>query len=87
MGHDKNRIKTQILQALSHPEADEGLYFRNFFALHEEDERDPVEGDEEELMDALNELVREGKVCMDSSREEVVFQLAPAASRNGGARA
>ena len=41
------RIKAQILQALAHPEAEEGLYFRNFVHLHEEDEREAVEGDEE----------------------------------------
>ncbi len=76
MKSDSNRIKQQILSALRHPEAEEGLYFRNLYALHEEDERDPVEGDEEEIMSALNDLVKEGKVTIDHSRDEIVFMIA-----------
>lgn len=75
MSSDLNTIKTAILQALQHPEAEEGLYFRNFYHLHEEDERNAVVGDEVEILDALHELVQEGKVKMDESGEEVIFQM------------
>jgi hypothetical protein len=69
-------VKNQILIALAHQEAEEGLYFRNFANLHEEDERDPVEGDEVAILDALSELMREGKVVADESGDEIIFALA-----------
>jgi len=70
-----DHVKTQIIQSLSHPEADEGLYFRNFAQLHEEDERPMVMAKEQEIFDALNELVREGKVHLIGSGDDVVFML------------
>ncbi|RMG44131.1 MAG: hypothetical protein D6719_02405 [Candidatus Dadabacteria bacterium] len=73
MQADREKIKAQILKALHHPEADEGLYFRNFVHLHEEDERIAVEGAKIDVLDALNELIREGKVVIDDNAEEVVF--------------
>ncbi len=69
----KNLIKRQIIAALTHPEAEEGLYFRNFTLLHEEDERDPVEGDQLEILEALRELIEEDRVRVDESGKEVVF--------------
>ncbi len=78
MGKNLDKIKEQVLAALRHPEAEEGLYFRNFRHLHEEDERPMVNADQVELLDALNELIGEGKVQMDESCEEVVFHLAGA---------
>lgn len=75
MAKNKDNVKSQILEALGHPEAEEGLYFRNFWNLHEEDERPKVEGDEVEILDALRELLDEGKILMDESGKEVVFQL------------
>lgn len=68
-------IKAQILAALSHPEAEEGLYFDNLFSLHEEDERTAVSGDQVEILDAITELIREGKVIADESGKDVVFLL------------
>lgn len=70
-----DKVKVQILKALQHNEADEGLYFRNFTLLHEEDQRPAVVADEVEILDALKELIDEGKVRMDESGEEVVFIL------------
>ena len=70
-----NGVKSQILKALKHPEADEGLYFRNFSNLHEEDERPVVEADEVQILDALSELMHEGKVVMDESGKEAVFHI------------
>lgn len=73
-------VKEQVLAALKHPEAEEGLYFRNFRHLHEEDERPAVNADQVDLLDALNELIGEGKVQMDETCDEVVFFLARADS-------
>ncbi|MDC0357959.1 hypothetical protein OAO01_04015 [Oligoflexia bacterium] len=70
-----NTIKAQVLAALQHPEADEGLYFRNFTLLHEEDERPRVVADEVDILDALHALIEEGKVQLDESQEEAIFQL------------
>lgn len=78
MGFKNTRImsiKAQIMSALSHPEAQEGLYFRNLYHHHEEDERECVQGDEVEILDALRELMSEGKVVMDDSGKEVIFAL------------
>ena len=68
-------VKDMILVALEHVEAQDGLYFRNFRNLHEEDERPAVEADEIEILDALKELMEEGRVLMDESGPEIVFQL------------
>jgi hypothetical protein len=73
---DKNSVKVQILAALDHPEAEEGLYFRNFFHLHEEDERPAVEADQVDVLDALKELIAEGRVLMVEEGEEAVFRRA-----------
>ena len=75
-GSKLDHVKTQIIKSLSHPEADEGLYFRNFAQLHEEDERPMVVAKEDEIFDALNELVREGRVQLIGSGDDVVFMLA-----------
>jgi hypothetical protein len=67
------QIKAQILAALTHSEADEGLYFRNFTLLHEEDERPGVAGEDSEIFEALHELIGEGRVVMNEEGSEVVF--------------
>lgn len=69
-------VKNQIIEALTHPEAQDGLYFRNFQNLHEEDERPAVEGDQVLVLDALMELIGEGKVKVDDAEKEVIFHLA-----------
>jgi hypothetical protein len=68
-------MKEQILSALAHPEAEEGLYFRNFYHLHEEDEREAVRGNDLQILEALKELIQEGRVRADESGEEVIFFL------------
>ena len=70
-----SEIKKDILSALAHPEADEGLYFRNFQNLHEEDERPIVRGTQKQALDALKELIEEGKVIVDDSFDELIFKL------------
>lgn len=76
MSADLAEIKHQIIQALEHPEAQEGLYFRNFYTLHEEDERPAVHADEFDILDALKELMKEGKVDMKDGDGEAIFLLA-----------
>ncbi|MBX7139256.1 MAG: hypothetical protein K1X83_14875 [Oligoflexia bacterium] len=75
MSNERRRIKQEILQALMHPEAEEGLYFRNFYHLHEEDERPVVQGEEVEILDALKELIDEGLVDISDGGKEAVFSL------------
>ncbi|MCB0323255.1 MAG: hypothetical protein KDD69_06755, partial [Bdellovibrionales bacterium] len=60
-------VRQQVLAALTHPEAEEGLYLDNFFHLHEEDERPRVAASQEEILDALKELIAEGRVETDES--------------------
>ena len=72
-------LRAQILTALAHPEAEEGLYFRNLYHLHEEDERPAVEGDEVAILDMLKVLIAEGQVSMDETGSEAVFKLNVAA--------
>ena len=75
MSADKNLVKAQIVAALEHPEAEEGLYFRNFFHLHEEDERPAVVADQVAVLDALKELIAEGRVAMEEAEGEAIFRL------------
>jgi hypothetical protein len=74
-------IKSQIVAALNHPEAEEGLYFNNLRFVYEEEERPVVLGEEQEILDALHELIEEGVVVTRDSNEELIFAL-----RNGTAR-
>ncbi len=68
-------IKQEILSALSHPEAENGLYFSNLYVLHEEEERPAVSGTQVEILDALKDLIQEGKISADESGHEVRFIL------------
>lgn len=81
MSSDRDSVKAQVLAALDHPEAEEGLYFRNFFYLHEEDERPAVVADQIDVLDALKELIAEGRVVMVEGGEEAIFCLAEAGDR------
>lgn len=68
-------IKLQILQALCHQEAEEGLYLRNFFHLHEEDERPAVNAEEEDIVDALNDLIELGMIRTERDPAGMIFLL------------
>ena len=72
----KDGIQKAVLVALKHPEAEEGLYFRNFFQLHEEDERDIVPASRADIITALTALIKDGSVALDENEGEVVFKLA-----------
>ncbi|MCB0331797.1 MAG: hypothetical protein KDD70_19145 [Bdellovibrionales bacterium] len=73
---NKQITKSDILSALSHAEASDGLYLENLQVVHEEEERNPVRGTQLEILDALKELIAEGKVKTDESGEKVIFSLA-----------
>ena len=75
MAKTKNDIKQQIIRALEHPESQDGLFFRNFANLHEEDERPAVIGDEADILEALQALISEGKVILTETLGEAVFML------------
>ena len=75
MEDDPEKIKELILLALSHPEAEEGLFLENFYHLHEEDQRQRIDASELSILDALKELIAEGKVETDECGENVVFKL------------
>ena len=69
-------IKAEILAALSHPEAEDGLYFNNLIVVHEEEERPIVHGEESQVFGALEELAREGKILIQGKGDQRIFQLA-----------
>jgi hypothetical protein len=69
-------IKSQILAALSHPEAEDGLYFNNLIVVHEEEERPIVEGDEAAVMKAIEELLEDGRIRVSGEGDQRIFQLA-----------
>lgn len=72
----EERIKRQIIAALSHPEAEDGLYFNNLIIVHEEEERPIVEGEEAQVQAALDALVREGSITVTPTAQEHVYRLA-----------
>lgn len=72
---DVEGVKSEIIEALCHVEAEEGLYLRNFLLVHHEDSRPRVHASQEQLLDALTELIVEGAVRITESQEQVVFQL------------
>ncbi len=75
MAKNLKDIKNTILKALSHQEAEDGLYFRNFFNMHEADERPSVNANKQDIIDALNELITEGKVKLGIFDDEIIFLI------------
>ena len=68
-------IKREIMAALSHPEAEDGLYFNNLIIVHEEEERPIVRGEESEVVEALQQLVASGAVEVSGSGNETIYRL------------
>jgi hypothetical protein len=68
-------IKKQILAALSHPEAEDGLYFNNLIIVHEEEERPIVQGEESAVRAALQELLKDGVIRSAGEGEQEIFSL------------
>jgi hypothetical protein len=73
--NDYSIIKDTILKALQHPEAEDGLYFNNLIAVHEEEERPCVEGDEVEILEALRELIQTNQICTSDKDGNTIFHL------------
>ena len=60
-------VKDQILLALGHPEAEEGLYFRNLCIGHEADERPIVKAKQEEGHRTRRESGRDHRKRVDTA--------------------
>lgn len=71
----RSKVESQILAALAHEEAEDGLYLRNFNLLGEEDERPAVEADEFTILEILTDLIRNGQVTCDETHHETIFHL------------
>ena len=69
-------IKQQIVAALSHPEAEDGLYFNNLIVVHEEEERPIVEGSEDDILGVLESLIAKGVVSVEGEGEQRIYHLA-----------
>lgn len=72
---DLKTIQKQIIAALGHPEAEDGLYFNNLIVVHESEERPIVCGSDEAVSEALNELISRGLVVADETGESAIFRL------------
>ncbi len=68
-------IKEQIVAALSHPEAEDGLYFNNLIIVHEEEERPIVEGEETIILQVLDDMVGDGLVCVSGEGAQRIYSL------------
>lgn len=74
--NNTNNIKSEILSALAHEEAEDGLFLDNFLLNHPEDERPKVSGTEAEILACIEELIAERKVKLEETGGKVVFRLA-----------
>lgn len=68
-------IKREILAALSHPEAEDGLYFNNLIVVHEDEERPIVRGEEDEVVAALKDLVKAGTIETSGTGDTTIYKL------------
>ncbi|MFN4896018.1 MAG: hypothetical protein ACK5GN_05605 [Pseudomonadota bacterium] len=72
---NSNSIREQILAALSHPEAEDGLYFNNLIVVHEEEERPIVEGDEAVILQTLDDMVLDGTLSVTGEGSQRIYKL------------
>ena len=72
---NKDAIRQQIIAALRHPEAEDGLYFNNLIVVHEEEERPIVEGDEGEIRAVLHAMIKDGVVTSSGEGAQEIFVL------------
>ncbi|MGI6679943.1 MAG: hypothetical protein ACOX3T_00370 [Bdellovibrionota bacterium] len=75
MANNLKEVKQTLLKALTHQEAEEGLYFRNFYNMHEADERPMVDASRKEIAQALCELIKEDKIKLSVFDDDVIFLL------------
>jgi hypothetical protein len=72
---NNNSIRKQIIAALTHPEAEDGLYFNNLIVVHEEEERPIVEGEESAIRGVLKEMIAEGVVRSSGEGAQAIFSF------------
>lgn len=78
------QVKSQILAALGHAEAEDGLYFRNLYHLHQVDNRPAVEAELGMIAEALEQLISEGAVHLQQFDDEIVFCAGTRRNGSGG---
>ena len=71
-----NTIREQILAALRHPEAEDGLYFNNLIVVHEEEERPIVEGHENDIQAVLDSMISEGELSVVGEGPQRIYAIA-----------
>jgi hypothetical protein len=72
---NQSLIRDQIVAALSHHEAEDGLYFNNLIVVHEEEERPIVEGDETAILQVLEDMRSEGLICVSGDGNQRIYAL------------
>jgi hypothetical protein len=70
-----NTIREQILAALRHPEAEDGLYFNNLIVVHEEEERPIVEGHENDIQAVLDSMISEGVLSVVGEGTQRIYAI------------
>lgn len=70
-----NIIREQILAALRHPEAEDGLYFNNLIVVHEEEERPIVEGHENDIQAVLDSMISEGVLSVVGEGNQRIYAI------------
>lgn len=68
-------LRKQIIAALSHPEAEDGLYLNNLIVVHEEEERPLVEGDESVVSRVLEEMIADGEISVSGEGSQRIYSL------------
>lgn len=72
----RETIREQILAALKHSEAEDGLYFNNLIVVHEEEERPIVEGAEADVQKVLDAMVEAGELSVVGEGSQKIYSLA-----------
>lgn len=71
----RETIREQILAALKHPEAEDGLYFNNLIVVHEEEERPIVEGAEADVQKVLDAMVEAGELTVVGEGSQKIYSI------------
>ena len=71
----RETIREQILAALKHSEAEDGLYFNNLIVVHEEEERPIVEGAEADVQKVLDAMVEAGELSVVGEGSQKIYSL------------
>ena len=71
----RETIREQILAALKHSEAEDGLYFNNLIVVHEEEERPIVEGAEADVQNVLDAMVEAGELSVVGEGSQKIYSL------------